>query len=142
MNPCRDGRFDGSSCFYGGLAASSAEYRQAGYAPSSYLLMRFERQRMLDEQGHIRAVPKPYGMSGGPVFRIGSFDQILAGSAHPKVVAIGIRWLEHSRLLLGVRISLLIDALGQLIPSLAGELPQPSFVQGIFRQLSATPVTT
>lgn len=134
-NPNLGGYFDGRSYFYGGLPAKSEDYRLTGYMPSTHLLMRFDRRRMLDVHGGIRAVPKPFGMSGGPVFRIGSFDEIRTGKACPRVVAIGIRWLKDSRLLLGVRMSLFVDALRQLIPSLDGELPQPAFVEGKYNLL-------
>jgi hypothetical protein len=92
--------------------------------------MRFERERMIGGNGALGAVPKPHGMSGGPVFRIGTFDEIEAGVALPRVIAFAIEWQKSDSVLIGVRIGLLTDIARQVLPHLADQLPEPVFFQG------------
>jgi hypothetical protein len=129
-NPLRGATFDGSSYFYGGLAAKPNLYKRLGYRPATHFLMRFERERMIGGNGALGSVPKPHGMSGGPVFRIGTFDEIEASVARPRVVAFGIEWQKSASVLVGVRIGLLTDIARQVLPHLADQLPEPVFFQG------------
>jgi hypothetical protein len=88
--------------------------------------MKFDRTYMLNDAGRDAAVPKPHGMTSGPVFKLGTFAQIEEGNAQPRVIAFGIEWRKEQKVLLGVRIGVVLDAIAQLLPAYAGQLPKPA----------------
>jgi len=98
--------------------------------PAVHFAMNFDRMYMLNEAGQDVAVPKPHGMSGGPVFRLGTFAQIEEGRAQPHIIAFGIEWHREHRILLGVRVAVVLNAIAQLLPAHAGELPKPVHFEG------------
>jgi hypothetical protein len=56
-------------------------------------------------------VPDPHGMSGGPVWRLGSYREIEGGFGLPRVIAVAIEYHAAMNTLVGVRISLLVEAM-------------------------------
>jgi len=129
-NEFRQGIVDAQGYFYGGRTAERRVYHRLGLSSATHFVMRFERERMLAENGVVTAVPKPHGMSGGPVFKLGTFSEIREGAACPRVIAIGIEWNIPSRVLVGVRIGVALDVIRQLLPHLEHELPEPTFFSG------------
>lgn len=92
--------------------------------------MKFDREYMLNEAGHDVAVSKPHGMSGGPVFRLGTFAEIDQGGAQPRLVGFGIEWRKEHIILIGVRIAVVLNAIAQLCPEYANGLPKPVYFEG------------
>jgi len=116
-------RFLRSSMYYGGQPTSRDKYERLGYDPRTHFIMSFERERMIDHAGRIVAVPEPYGMSGGPVFKLGTFEEIDRQLARPRIIALAIEWWQRIEVLVGVRIALVTEALRQVLPEIASELP-------------------
>jgi hypothetical protein len=121
---------DVKSYYYGGLAAPPALYERLQLPPATHFAMRFDRKYMLNEAGQNVAVPKPQGMSGGPVFKLGTFTEIEAGAAQPRVIAFGIEWQKQHNVLVGIRIGIVLDVIAQLLPAYANELPRPVHFEG------------
>lgn len=109
--------------FYGGKAAGRDKYERLGYDPRTHFIMSFDRERMMDPSGQIVAVPEPYGMSGGPVFKLGTFEEIDNQTARPRVIALTIEWWQRLEALVGVRMALLTEAIRQVLPDDAADLP-------------------
>ncbi|HKO58261.1 MAG TPA: DUF2442 domain-containing protein [Thermoanaerobaculia bacterium] len=118
-----DYKFMRSSFYYGGQPAAQDKYERLGYDPRTHFVMSFERERMVDKSGRVVAVPEPYGMSGGPVFKLGTFEEIDRQVATPRVVALTIEWWQRLDVLVGVRVALLTETIRQLLPELGAELP-------------------
>jgi len=112
-----------SSFYYGGQAAGRDYYERLGYDPRTHFVMSFERERMVERGGRIVAVPEPYGMSGGPVFTLGTFEEIDRQTARPRVIGLAIEWWQRLDVLVSVRVGLVTEALRQLLPDLGTELP-------------------
>lgn len=125
--------FDGKSYFYGGLPAPEEEYNRFSYFDyrfATHFIMKFEREAMIDETSRLTGVPEPKGMSGGPVFRLGSFSEIEDGTASPRVIGVFTEWWADRKVLVAVRIALVVDCIRQLLPQYAEELPKPVHIQG------------
>ena len=73
-------------------------------------------------------VAEPPGMSGGPVWRLGSFQEVQAETATPKVIGIAITWSEDLCVLSAVRMAVIVAAMRQALPDLATHLPVPTYV--------------
>ncbi len=122
-------KFFRHSYYYGGLPAPQAVYAALGYSPLTHFVMTFDRGRMVDSAGNLVTVPEPFGMSGGPVWKLGSFEDIDTGVMRPRIVALGIEWSQAHCALVGVRVALLVEGIRQALPSLAAYLPAPQNVR-------------
>jgi len=118
-----------TSIFYGGQAAGRDKYERLGYDTRTHFIMSFERERMMDHSGKIVAVSEPYGMSGGPVFKLGTFEEIDNQTARPRVIAMTIEWWQGLEILVGVRLPLLTETIRQVLPEIAAELPHSPHVR-------------
>jgi hypothetical protein len=119
-----DFRFPRNSCYYGGQPAGKDRYERLEFDPRTHFIMAFERERMFDrEAGRYVAVSEPYGMSGGPVFKLGAFEEIAGQSARPRVIALAIQWWQKLDALVGVRIGLVTESIRQLLPEIGSDLP-------------------
>jgi hypothetical protein len=132
-NQEQNGIFDGKSYFYGGLPAERDRYQLLQYHSATHFIMKFDHLRMLDEDGTDIQVPDAHGMSGGPVFRIGGFEDIRSAAAKPRLIAITTEWWPQFNVLVGVRIGVVIDAIRQLLPQFASELPAPVHFEGVIK---------
>jgi Protein of unknown function (DUF2442) len=116
-------KFQRTTFFYGGQPAGTDKYERLGYDRQTHFIMSFERERMIDHSGKIVAVPEPYGMSGGPVFNLGTFEEIENKTARPRVIALTIEWWQRLEVLVGVRMALITEAIRQVLPEVASDLP-------------------
>jgi hypothetical protein len=69
---------------------------------------------------------KPNGISGGPVWRMGSFAELYRGTKGEKVVGVAVQSRNRPSLLLGTRILVLIEAIRKRCPDLSGSAVAPS----------------
>lgn len=122
-------KFQQSTVYYGGQPSGRDKYERLGYDPRTHFIMSFERERMVDRFGKIVAVPEPYGMSGGPVFKLGTFEEIDNQTARPQVIALTIEWWQRLEVLVGVRIALLTETIRQALPDVASGLPHSPHVR-------------
>jgi hypothetical protein len=114
--------------YYGGQPVGPEAYQQGDINPETHFLMTFDHAGMVDRQGNVVPVPEPHGMSGGPVWRLGSFDEVAADRAHPQVIGLTIWWLPQLRMLAALRISLVVSAIRNAFPDLAPHFSSPTYV--------------
>ncbi len=117
-----------SSVIYTSVPASGSVYSNLGYDQRTHFAVEFEREHLLSRNLQVATGPKPYGISGGPVWRLGNLADIEAGKAAPKVIGIGIEWHNELRVLVGVRMSLVIEAMGEAVPMYRPFLPRTEYV--------------
>lgn len=112
QNRAKPGRkFQQSSVIYGAIPGKSELYKSLGFHPITHFIVEFEREKVISRERKIITGPKPNGISGGPVWRLGHFAQIERGAAIPRVIGIGIEWHQKEKCLVGVRMSLVIGAI-------------------------------
>lgn len=75
--------------------------------------------------GPILQTPSPKGISGGPVWRLGSYSQLSEHINQEKVVGIGVEYRRTPGLLVGRRIGLAIEYIRVHYPGLSAALLQP-----------------
>jgi len=114
--------------YYGGQPATPDTYQQLAYNIETHFVMTFDHNAMVDDKGKVMPVPEPFGMSGGPVWRLGSFQELETGSAKPRVIGVTVTWSEQLHVLSAVRIALIVAALRDALPHLASSLPTPKYV--------------
>jgi hypothetical protein len=124
-NQPRRGYFPNHVYFLAGRPAEQSNYATMGLHRDTHFIMTFPRKRMINEAHNLVIAPDPHCMSGGPVFRLGTSDEVRAGTASPKVVALALRWLKEQQLVVAVRIALVVQAVRNALPELARELPDP-----------------
>jgi hypothetical protein len=117
------------SYYYGGQPAEEKDYQFLGVLPETHFVMKFERGQMVDRSGAVVAVPEPGGMSGGPVWKLGTFQEVDSGAARKKVIGITIEWWENRNILVGVRIGVAVEAMRQTLPKLASHLPETRYLK-------------
>ena len=117
-----------TSYYYGGQPAASLEYDLLGVRPQTHFVMTFDDQAMVDRRGNVTQVPAPNGMSGGPVFRLGSFSEIDQQLAQPKVIALTVEWWKSRSVLSGVRIGIAVEMLRNYFPELVRDIPRSRYL--------------
>lgn len=113
-----------TSNFLGVLPAKVERYAEIGAEPILHFAGEFDRSRVVDRKHEHVAAPDPEGMSGGGVWRVGSYAEIDSGRAEPKFIGVGIEHHKHEKLLLGVRVAFVIASLAAHVPELKPLLPE------------------
>lgn len=108
--------FDRTVYYYGGTAGNRSKYEIFDYDPRAHFIMNFDRARMMNGSGDMVSVPRPTGMSGGPVFKLGTIAEIEAGTARPRVIALLVDWAERLKVLSSIRIAIVTELIRQLLP--------------------------
>jgi hypothetical protein len=99
------------------------DYERGGLNPCSAVAVFFDLSRAEREStGEIVQPKSPVGMSGGPVFRIGDFRELFEKTNVEKVVGLGV--IPKPDMLIGARISLVIEGIRSRHPDLADVLPE------------------
>ncbi len=101
-------------------------YAPLGLNPLLHFVADFDRNKLVDRQKGLITGPQPHGLSGGGVWRLGRHDEFLAGSHTEKLIGIGIEYRESTKVLVGVRMSLVVASLAKCYPDIAAQLPQPT----------------
>lgn len=132
-NPLLEGNvFDRTVYYYGGTAGNRSKYEIFDHDPRMHFIMNFDRERMINHQGETVTVPSPSGMSGGPVFKLGTRAEIEAGSARPRVIALMVEWSERvTRVMFSIRIAIVTEAIRQILPETAEELPPSPYFNAL-----------
>jgi len=115
--------------YYGGQPAPDSEYRYLGIDRRSHFIMAFEREHAVDTDGQTVYAPDPHGMSGGPVWKLGTFQEVDLGICRPKVIGIAIEWWENRRTLVCVRVGVAVEAIRRILPDLAAHLPATPYLK-------------
>jgi hypothetical protein len=116
--------FRRSSFYYGGEPANQPKYEILGYDHRSHFIIMFDQQKMIDRSGKEVEVPEPFGMSGGPTLKVGTFPEIEAGDARPRVVALIVEWAPKLKALVAVRMSMVLETIRELVPELKADIPE------------------
>jgi hypothetical protein len=103
------------------VAESESSIRAIGVDPRTHIVGRFDRRRMMNQQGRQITAPGPWGMSGGPVWtqRLGSEQLALVG--------VGIEYHKSRRVLVGTRIGAAVVLLRASFPETLPHLPEPRY---------------
>lgn len=88
-----------------------------GLNHATHIVGAFDRRRMADQQGQQITAPEPWGMSGGPVWKIKGNDCRLVG--------VGIEYREGSKGLVASRLGAVVALLRASYPETRSLLPEP-----------------
>jgi len=99
-------------------------YEGHGLTPASAVAVYFGLKKAEEEgTGRIVQPKKPVGISGGPVFRLGSYSELARGQADEKVVGLGVEFRRNPDMLIGARIALVTEGIRAKHPELGSFLP-------------------
>lgn len=90
-------------------------YRRAGCDPEVHFVSSFNRHQLMSSGGVAAKVGHPFGMSGGGIFYLGEFSEILSGTARPHLAGIGIEYLDKHQLLVASGTKVLAKGLLQAL---------------------------
>jgi hypothetical protein len=100
------------------------EYPIHDLNPCSAIAVYFDLSKAEREgTGEVVQPKSPVGISGGPVFRIGQFQELYEGTNREKVVGLGVGYEYKPDRLVGARISLVIEGIRLRHSDLADALP-------------------
>jgi hypothetical protein len=101
----------------------------SGFQLETHAGIDFNAKRMVARTERVQTPPDPHGVSGGGVFRLGTWEEIVAGTNQERLVGIGIevRRAEHS--LLGTRIAYALEMIRSYHPTLSDYLPRSEYLR-------------
>ena len=96
----------------GGIECERSAYEERKIDPMNHVMVGFDKNAVFDASGP-RNAPDLYGASGGGLWRFGR--RLRNASGRPKLSAIATEWEKRGRhrYILGTRIQLVIEALGE-----------------------------
>jgi hypothetical protein len=100
-------------------------YKRLDVLEESHILVNFDRKRTTNRSYEISTAPKPHGLSGGGIWRIRDYSDVasLSGPYPKKLVGIVIEGHPMQKVIMGVRISCVIEAIKHQCPHLREKLP-------------------
>ena len=107
------------------MPTSLERYPRLGLNPLAHFAGDFSLTR-LNAQGKTAVGPKPHGLSGGGVWRLGTFHELATCTNAEKLIGLGIEYRSNPSVLVAVRISAVVALLTDTHPELAGYLPAPT----------------
>jgi hypothetical protein len=108
--------------------ALAPEKYPAGFQLETHVSIDFDRKRMVARTEQVQTPPDPHGVSGGGVFRIGTWDEIIAGRNEERLVGVAIEVNNRARCLLGTRISYPLEMIRATFPELSPSIPRSSYL--------------
>ena len=112
-----------TSYIMGVLPLASERYAEVGAHPVLHFAGNFDRSEVVNRHQQRAQAPDPEGMSGGGVWRLGTYADIESGHAAPALIAIGIEHHADRQLLLGVRTPFVVASLSACYPETVPLLP-------------------
>ncbi|HZV86658.1 MAG TPA: hypothetical protein VFF95_03860 [Candidatus Binatus sp.] len=103
------------SVFCAGLPANDSVYAALNLRKECHFAMTFDRRHMIARDLKEQTAPDPHGMSGGPVWRLGGYQEIERGLLQPRIIALAVEYHAPIDALVGVRISLLVGAMRNML---------------------------
>lgn len=113
------------------MATPLKRYPSRDLNPLAHFAGEFSRNKQIDSAKRVVVGPALHGLSGGGVWRLGRPDEFATGTNAEKMVGIGIEYRASRSVLVGVRISLVVEALVATYPDLGAILPRPSLVRPV-----------
>lgn len=103
------------------LTASNEELLALGLNPGTHIAVQFDRERMANPDGRQMTAPEPWGMSGGPVWKLrrNSGDYVLVG--------LGTAFRSDRNLLVATRIGAVVALLRNRFPETRAGLRAPRY---------------
>jgi hypothetical protein len=100
-------------------------YRRINILEESHILINFDRKRTTNKTYKILTAPKLHGISGGGIWRIRDYSKVasLSGPSAKKLVGIIIESHPMHKVIIGVRISCVIEAVRTNYPQFSEKLP-------------------
>jgi hypothetical protein len=105
-----------------------SDYIKLGVEQYSHINISFDKYKGIDNQGRIKIMPDPWGMSGGGIWSsidLSSFPL----KYNPKLVGIGIEYHKKEKIMLGIKISLVIESLKKYYPEVGKYFPESNLVK-------------
>lgn len=93
-----------------------------GYSLGPHMAIAYDKKKMISRDGKLQPPPSVKGMSGGGVFRLGTFHQIINGTNAETLVGIGIE--AKPRCLIGTAISFPLEMIRANFPALDQYIPR------------------
>jgi hypothetical protein len=104
------------------MSVPLAKYKSLGITPETHIAIFFRQQRALS-WGSDDNAPAPQGMSGGPVWRLGTPQDVATGVIGERVIGIGIEYRQDT--LIAIRIAVAFAIIANVVPELAQLVPRP-----------------
>ena len=98
-----------SAFAYRSDSISEEEYASHGLDPETHIILPFDKKSGFDSKGKKVNIPKPTGMSGGPIAVLYS-DEVDDFRAFP-VVAVGIEYRSKSSIVVATDVGFVIEAI-------------------------------
>ncbi|MCI0542024.1 MAG: hypothetical protein L0Z50_43060 [Verrucomicrobiales bacterium] len=114
---------------FGSRSPSWKAISKMGYNPNVHLVIYFKRQKNRNEKGLRVTSPKPNGVSGGGVWRVWRRQGLFGDSCTKRLVGIATEYDERNEALIGIRLSVALDAICKMCPDLANSCSSSRFVQ-------------
>jgi hypothetical protein len=100
-----------------------------GFQLESHAGIDFDPKRMVARTERIRTPSAPHGVSGGGVFRIGTWEEIITGTNDGRLVAIAIEFHKRERCLVGTRIAFPLEMIRAAFTHLSPKIPSPRYLR-------------
>jgi len=103
-------------------------YKRLDVLEESHILINFDRKRITNKTYDILTAPKLHGMSGGGIWKIRDYSKVasLSAPSEKKLVGIIIEGHPMHKVIMGVRISCVIETIRTNYPHLSEKLPNVS----------------
>jgi hypothetical protein len=94
------------------------------FSPITHLIVDFD-EAAFARDGRKQKAASPYGLSGGPVWRLGDIEQFDRGTNREKLVGIAVECRRNA--LIAVRLSLLFEIVRSAFPAADPMLPRSRY---------------
>jgi len=110
---------------YSASSPALEKYRRLSILEETHILLDFDKKMIADKANKLVNPPKLQGISGGGIWRIRDYTDVasLAGPSPRKLVGIVIEGHPMQKIIMGVRISCIIEAIKHQYPVLREKLP-------------------
>lgn len=97
----------------------------SGFQLGPHHAIDFDKKKMIARNGKLQTPPDPHGVSGGGLFRLGTFNEIKNGQATPTLVGIAIE--TQPGCLLATNITFALELIKSEHPDLDDEIPHSEY---------------
>lgn len=100
-----------------------------GFQLETHASIDFDAKRMVARTERVQTPPDPHGVSGGGVFRVGAWDEIIAGTNAERLVGVAIEMRKQEGCLLGTRIAIPLEMIRAQFPGLSASIPTSRYLR-------------
>jgi len=107
------------------MPLKAADYARFDINPAGGFGMFFDIEKARNARTAAIVRPKaPAGISGGPVWRLGNFEELSSGTIVPKIVGVCVEYRRVDRLMLASRIAIPLEIIRNRFPDVATDVPR------------------